>query len=307
MMDFCNLSPSTVTITVNVDTTFDLPRIANLLLRDHPETLGRKQIVTNKEYKQLYFSPGAVIYLKYKTDWYGVKKSSSLSSDASSSENDFFQITFVIYVSTLARVHVMLFRNGKLKVAGCKGENDVLFVIDRLKKYYSTLEYRVYNYVIANEMINITFGFPFVVDKLAINKLFQDKPNCLAHYEQTTRQYVTVKLYTTRPTRIKALVKYSRANATTTLSVREDPLTGKKKKPNTCFMVFPRRVVMSGCGIDYSIMEEHYNIFMDLVRKNEHNIALPVKNELPDTSAGRVCQSSSGEPGTFKVRGKRGK
>ncbi len=299
--DFGNLRASTVTISVETNLNFDLNSIVKQLL-DKPTSINDEvaqrthQILSSKVevpidvYKLLTNPAGTVSYLKFSNVWYGVRRRgmglSKTTTKTRVSKNDFInQATLVVYVYQNVKINAMLFQNGKIKMAGCKSENDALFVLHTLVRIagraatmvvnplFSTINVPVRGdpmFVMANEMINVTFSFPDTIDKLEVNRLFQSLPveQCNSNYEQTSKQYVNIKLFSpqqnSRTVLVGSLVLPGR------LYLRTIPfrMINSKKHPSTCFMVFPERVVMSGCGIDYTIMQRHYEIFNSVLERH---------------------------------------
>jgi hypothetical protein len=112
-------------------------------------------------------------------------------------------------------------------------------------------------------MINISFSLPFIINKIEINRIF-NKTDCISFYEQTSQQYVNIKMSNDN---IKKKAIKLELTPSSRLSVIEVDV---KRPMKTCFMVFDKRVIMS--GVDYVMMESHFQRFKNILDENVEDI-----------------------------------
>jgi hypothetical protein len=269
---FRELNISTVTINVESNIFFDLNGvlqailIADTLLKDQKE-------ISHQEYKNQNHPRGTISYVCYKDEWCGVRRKKKKAS--SKKRNDFVnQVTLDIFIECSRRVNVMIFRNGKIKLAGCKNSNDAIIAVTNIwsiltlngKECITMTNNLDTSFLFTNEMINISFSFPFVINKIEVNKLFNSKSDCISFYEQTGQQYVNIKMLTGNNKK-KAIRMELPLNSLPRLFVVE---IDSKNPMKTCFMLFEKRVIMS--GVDYTVMEQHFLRFRSVFNDNIHSI-----------------------------------
>ena len=295
--DFKTLKCSTMTVVIKTNMVFDLKHIYQKFsefstTRKKKAIPLKSKIVVNKPN---IYQKGTISYVKYNDMYLGEKiiKSKKKGTDFTN------QITINIHTDHNI-INVMIFSNGKMKLAGCIDDNDTKFVIDTIYDYISPClikheslskeckicsnsTSRIINnhigiitepiFIFTNEMINITFSFPdivdddFVINKLKLNQLLQKNDYCTSSFEQTLPSYTDVKFqyYDTFRFGKRYLYKSNKI-----INERID-IIKKDKIPSTCIMVFPQRIVMSACGIDYNILENHYIKFKNIIEENLPN------------------------------------
>jgi hypothetical protein len=295
--EFSKLNISTITVNIMTNIQFNLAEIYSLIIRlasyDKTSLLNQKIEISQAQHKKLQYPKGTISYINYNGDWRGIRKKPNKEKEKRIKEkkkrNDFInQTTIDIFTDTNRRINVMIFKNGKLKLAGCRHSNDAIIatfylwdIISKNDTSYRMLEnmdsygLRTINdiecpaFLYTNEMINISFQFPFSVDKIKVNNLFNSiSDNCVSLYEQTGRQYVTVHLSSKIDDKVAILLQQL-GDETYHFST---PVHEMKKIPKTCFMVFDKRVIMS--GIDYPTMNLHYVRFIDIISKNVDKVKL---------------------------------
>uniref|UniRef100_A0A6C0JVE2 Uncharacterized protein n=1 Tax=viral metagenome TaxID=1070528 RepID=A0A6C0JVE2_9ZZZZ len=282
MENFRNLKISTATVCVESNIVFDLDLITKYFFDNQSlEYMIKKEELSTNDHKELVLSNGTISYVYYKGDWRGIKKKNK--KDSSKKRNDFIhQVTIDVHISR--RISVMLFRNGKFKMAGCKFINDAVEIILILFAHISIIEKGfnlIFNskiidntvpiFLFNNVMINVSFSFPYIINKIELNNVLNDL-QYLSYYGQTSQQYVNLKMFSEDIEMIKYIVIKKR-NETFNLDVLEKPVTIKKNHSNkTCFMIFDKRVIMS--GVNYTEMEKHYNKFVEILKHHIQKIKL---------------------------------
>lgn len=315
---FRNINISTITINIESNITFNLNEIINFfstdfitqqkfspgLIRSY-ELLKNQKEIEEKDFKKLKFEEGTISYINYKNNWRGLKKK---KNKIGKRKNDFInQATIDIFVPNCfsednKRVNMMIFRNGKIKMAGCKNSNDAINALNyfwdiisnfnscfsiNMNMTFLNLEKSPYeflnwdnhpSFIFTNEMINVSFCFPFILKKKEINRLFSTlKDNefvCKSHYEPTGQQYVNIKIYS-EDTIKKAILIQESIDVNKPIYDMFVIDTTFKHQPKTCFMIFDKRVIAS--GIDYLVMEKHYNFFINLIEKNYDKLKLNIQ------------------------------
>lgn len=324
-LSFKDINISTVTISIESNLIFDLNEIINCIIENSSSEfqnniLNYQKEIEMKEFKLMKFEPGTISYINFKNIWRGIKRKKIRKGKR---KTDFInQATMDVFVldcikNIPKRINMMIFRNGKMKLAGCKNTNDA---INALEYFWSTIfnyekcyslninltfmnieksyDYEFNNFeinpsfIFTNEMINISFGFSKTLKKTSINNLFaqleiaddtldntqsefEQDIECTSYYEPTGQQYVTTKLYSNNLYTKKAiLLQYIRNKFSDNISEKTYNNIYNiyiidvefKKTPKTCFMIFDKKVISS--GIDYIVMEKHFNYFIGLIEKN---------------------------------------
>lgn len=289
MNEFRDLKISTITINVESNVVFNLSEIAKMFFnKSHIFTLLKQKVeLSPNEHKKLSFPHGTISYIYHEGNWRGFRKRKKNSNNKKDKKkrNDFInQATIDIFVSH--RINVMIFRNGKIKLAGCKHTNDAIEAV--LKIWGLIAEERgcidlVFNpkvphnqypsFIFTNEMINVSFSFPHPVNKIMINRIFNQTEDCISFYEQTSQQYVNIKMHSSSIIKKGILLEKNDDNV---FSLEVIPIVPTPASPltKTCFMVFDRRVIMS--GVDYPEMEIHYKRFIDVFKKHINFLTLPL-------------------------------
>jgi hypothetical protein len=217
--------------------------------------------MTISEHKKIQRERGCVIFAQYKTFWRGIKRIKKIKQK----KNDFInQVTMDIF--TRRRVNVMIFKNGKIKIAGCESTNDAIFIMITIYNLLTPDVYKIEgipSFLFTSEMINVSFSFPFCINKVAVNNIFNrlNPQEYFAFYEQTGQQYVNLKIFNKEISRLCIQMKQNEENYE--LNIVERPF---KKKPIISFMIFDQRVIMS--GVDIKIMKRVYQKFLDLLNDN---------------------------------------
>lgn len=306
---FRSLSVSTITINIESNLYFNKKAILDLFINiselneekinkipldnmlsiNHESILKTSELLskcdekTEKEHKELLFPIGTISYIFYDKKKRGIwkkKKAKKISK-----KNVFLnQVTLDIFTEK-SRINVMIFINGKIKLAGCKNSNDAICVISILMDYLNTLSkildlqcpistrsgYDDIYFLFEKNMINISFSLPFVVRKPAINKLFNDL-GCISFYEQTGQQYVNVKMNSNNKDKtIISLIIDKNNNLNMIVSKKElEP----DKVGITSFMFFGSRVIMSGKSNDYNDMEKNYYELINIIKSNFNIISV---------------------------------
>jgi hypothetical protein len=270
---FRNLNISTITINVESNLFFHLEVLFKIFTSG--TISSQKSELSQKEYKDDYLNqvhiPGTISYICYKNNWYGTRKKKKRSN--LKKRNDFVnQVTLDIFVENHRKVNVMIFGNGKIKLAGCKNSNDALSTT--LKIYDLVINTPALSvngisptFIFVNEMINISFVIPFVINKIKINKLFNEFKNCISFYEQTGQQYVNIKMLTDLIN--KKAIKLEILDSKINIYIIDIQVKNPMK---TCFMLFDKRVIMS--GVDYLIMEKHFYTFKNILLQNKETIKI---------------------------------
>ena len=285
MNKFRDLKISTITINVESNIVFNLSEISQIFFdRSHLFTLlAQKTELSPSEHKKLSFPDGTISYIYYEGNWRGLRKRKKTHNK----KRNIFKNQTTIDIFVTHRINVMIFRNGKIKLAGCKHTNDAIEVF--LKLWSIISEERdciemVYNpnvphnqhpsFIFTNEMINTSFSFPRPINKLMINRIFNKKSNCISYYEPTSQQYVKIKMLSNNiPEKNCILLEKTDCD---TFSLKVIPVNLSNKSSKTCFMVFDKRVIMS--GVNYIEMERHYEQFIDVFEKNINQLVLPIVN-----------------------------
>lgn len=284
MNDFRDLKISTITINVESNVVFNLSEIAKMFFnKSHIFTLlKQKTELSPNEHKKLSFPHGTISYIYHEGNWRGLRKRKKNSGTKEKKKrNDFInQATIDIFVTH--RINVMIFRNGKIKLAGCKHTNDAIEAVLKLWALISEEKdciNLVFNpkipqnqypsFIFSNEMINVSFSFPHPVNKIMINRIFNQTDRCISFYEQTSQQYVNIKMQSL-PIVKQSILLENTEDEVFTLTVIPIASTRSTK---TCFMVFDRRVIMS--GVDYPEMENHYKRFIEVFQNHITHLMLP--------------------------------
>jgi hypothetical protein len=271
------LNISTITINVESNIFFNLDSLVNVFSQLKPldessirttELLGTRNELSICDYKKQHHPTGTVSYICYKNEWKGLRRKKK--KPPLRKRNDFVnQVTLDIFIEKSRRINVMIFKNGKIKLAGCKNSNDALNAVtriwDMLKGTNAVISVDKDNttFVFINEMINISFSLPFIINKIEINRIF-NKTDCISFYEQTSQQYVNIKMSNDN---IKKKAIKLELTPSSRLSVIEVDV---KRPMKTCFMVFDKRVIMS--GVDYVMMESHFQRFKNILDENVEDI-----------------------------------
>lgn len=274
---FRSLNISTITINVESNIFFNLDSLVSTFMEiDSKEDqimvrsrkiLNEKKELPQVEYRKQIHPPGTISYICYKNEWKGIRKKKKRSQ--TKKRNDFVnQVTLDIFVENSRRVNVMLFRNGKIKLAGCKNSNDavgaLLRIWDLLKNRSAVIKKEeTIVFVFINEMINISFSLPFIINKIEINKLFNKTEECISFYEQTGQQYVNIKMASDGDKKKAVKLELTSQSSVPKISVVDVNI---KKPMKTCFMLFDKRVIMS--GVDYLVMENHFGKFKKMFEDN---------------------------------------
>lgn len=305
-MEFNNfnlLIPSTITVNVESNINFDLKNIIDnfkhIIKSNHvnkncyynfknTQQILIKQLVEKDCSKyENYFIAGTIVYIRYNDFWRGIKTS---KTDKLGFNN---QISFKIFIDKGHYVNVMMFANGRLKMAGCKNNNDSIFVMAILWQYVNGKMKQIINpfldslgipsdktpvFVFTNEMMNIPFRFPKTLNKVKVNTIFNDinDKNILSYYEPTGQHCVNIKLLNEFKNRM-AIIMCNISPNNFVVFIKEVLCKIKKQefdKTGTSFMVFPNNVIMSGNGIDFEILKNDYNKFTSILQKNMSNIIL---------------------------------
>jgi len=281
---FRKLNISTITINVESNIFFNLAHVIEFfftldgkgddVLEQTKELLLSQRELTHTEYKKQVFPKGTISYICYKTKWGGVRRKKKKTTKK---RNDFVnQVTLDVFIEPTRKINVMLFRNGRIKLAGCKTANDAVVSVLRLYELLSKTPDCVVMgseptaFIFRNEMINISFSFPFTINKPKVNKLFNKIPNCLSFYEQTGQQYVNVKMFGDQKHKKAIQLVLPRDDSDVPkISVVDIPINNQMK---TCFMLFEKRVIMS--GVDYKTMEGHFETFRNIFKSNIDEISI---------------------------------
>lgn len=291
-LKFRNLNISTITINVESNIFFSLSHVMNAFLNfDSSETtlLKQQKELSHSDYKNQIHPKGTVSYICYKNVWWGLKRK---KKRLLKKRNDFVnQVTLDVFVDTNRRINVMLFKNGRIKLAGCKTSNDaviaVMNIYEFLKNKDRCIIFQTENsnttFIFRNEMINISFSFPSTINKIKVNKIFNLFKDCISFYEQTGQQYVNVKMLSDSnqkkgikvelPNELDSCItKHSHAcmnciGVQPKISIVNISVTRPMK---TCFMLFEKRVIMS--GVDYCLMENHFTQFLKIL--SDQNVFL---------------------------------
>lgn len=300
---FTKLKVSTVTVNVETNIEFKLNEILKVFTSylDKTDILSKRMELSQPDHKLLSFPKGTITYINHKGVWFGLKK---MKKKPAKRRNDFVnQITIDIFVDEprkdtpepMRRVNVMIFPNGKFKLAGCRGINDALVAVfsiwERILKHDQCFNLinkmksmpvidNVPTFLFTTEMINVRFSFPFVVNKIKLNKLFNMiSKDCFSSFEGTGTQSVSVKLTSPQVTRTGVVMKQSDGN-TYVLDTIQLPM---EKLPKTSFMVFDQSVILS--GVDYPSSIQHYSRFINVVLANYKAIELSdgftIDNDIP--------------------------
>ena len=275
-LNFRDLNISTITINVESNLFFNLSQVMTTMLNvaintgdtaldDTRILLAEQKELSHTEYKKQKHPGGTISYICYKNVWRGLKRK---KKKLLKKRNDFVnQVTLDIFIDNDRRINVMLFRNGRIKLAGCKTSNDAIIAVLRLHRILKicvVLQSPLASFLFRNEMINISFAFPFTINKVKVNQLFNRLvSDCISFYEQTGQQYVNVKMFGNSSNSKKAIKLEGNK-----ISVVDIPSSSLMK---TCFMLFEKRVIMS--GVDYKLMEVHFRLFREILDKNRKEIS----------------------------------
>uniref|UniRef100_A0A6C0JBK9 Uncharacterized protein n=1 Tax=viral metagenome TaxID=1070528 RepID=A0A6C0JBK9_9ZZZZ len=306
-MEFNNfnvLIPSTITVNVESNINFDLKNIIvyfkhiiknnNCVNKNCYYQFKNTQNILNKQLVEKdcskyenSFTPGTIVYIRYNDFWSGIKTS---KTDKLGFNN---QISFKIFINKGYYINIMMFENGRLKMAGCKNNNDSVFVMAILWQYVNERTKQIINpfldslklpsdktpvFVFTNEMMNIPFRFSRTLNKVKVNTIFNNikDGNILSYYEPTGQHCVNIKLLNDVKNRTAIILCILSPNNFVVFI--KDVLCKIKKqefdRTGTSFMVFPNNVIMSGNGIDFEILKNDYNKFTKILQKNASDIVL---------------------------------
>jgi len=282
MTDFQNLKISTMTMCVEWNFKFDLKLLVDRLRNNYyPETdlilctkeaivQTRKNLIgveylRSSEFKSLTFPIGTISKLNY-----GATKLGKIKKTKQTTVNTFRnQVSMDIFVETNKRVNVMVFVNGKIKLAGCQTTNHgigaMLCLSDYLRIHSLVADGYNLEFVMSSEMINVTYLLPFQISKTSTYRVFSRKNFCQAFYERTGQQNVNVKFSTSTNFFYRTVVKLNLSKKIVEFEEKE-----VLKRPKTTFMIFPKRIIIS--GIDYSVMEGHFKDLLDILLENEKEL-----------------------------------
>jgi hypothetical protein len=298
MIRFDELNVSTITIIIKSNISFQLGEILTLfqMIRKKLLPITNPYIITpastlatfecltlTENYtkkKKLTFPQGTISYFRFSNKQYGIlKRKPKITCKKDSIFRN--QVSLDIFVTETRRVNMMIFKNGNIKLAGCQSINNAIVALlilwDIIKqttnwstKFKQLPEFRFYT-----EMINISFTFPIEISKRALNKICNTMNDTIAHYEPTSQNYVTIKMTDDNDINDTKLVVSLTLPADNTT---REPIELKITKgsfttpPSTCFMAFPRRIIMS--GVDKVIMKKQFDRLISVLAENIEFIKL---------------------------------
>lgn len=297
--NFKCLPISTITVMVESNVHFNLDKLTKIILsstnsefeegddfsRDAFEStkscLKQLNMMSIKDFKGLKFPDGTISFIQCNGEKFGkIRKRYKKKTG----KNDFRnQVTLDIFVNDNKRINMMIFKNGKFKIAGCKNTNNAISAVLHIWKYVEFLKRKnsmdddIFKMIdehppffkFTNEMINTSVSFSFTMNKNMINQSFKKEKEFKVFFEQTGQQYVNVKITEEdlEHKKIGIVVYFDEGK------IRIDKFeTPFKKEARTCFMFFPKRVIIS--GTDFTIMEIHYNKAIPIIEKNKDTIIL---------------------------------
>lgn len=265
---FSDLRISTMTVIVELSFFIKPMELATRLCDDPENYLLRDQTeMCKSRYKTLLYPAGTILHVQYNSFWRGVRR---IRAKGKKKKNDFVNVVTVDIFTKRRRINVMIFKNGKVKIAGCESTNDAIQVISSLIVDVAPNEYTM---TFFNEMINISFSFPFCINKMGINSLFNGERGTFvdgaqryfSFYEQTGPQYVNLKVMSESDSRLCVVV--SVVNGRRELHIEPRSF---KRPPKTSFTIFDRRVIMS--GVDKRTMSDVYADFLRIIIENKSHV-----------------------------------
>lgn len=260
---FTDLRISTMTVIVELSFFVRPQELATRLCEDaNNVVLSEQTEMCKSQYRRLTYPAGTIVHVQYNTFWRGVRR---VRQRARKKKNDFVNVVTVDVFTTNRRVNVMIFKNGKIKMAGCESTNDAVNIVRWLIDSTAPAEYSA---VFSNEMINISFSFPYCINKMGINSVFNslvDDHRYFSFYEQTGPQYVNLKVIS--DVRDRLCVVMSRRDGAYWLTVEARSF---RHPPKTSFTIFDRRVIMS--GVDKLAMRAVYAEFLRVIDDNKLSV-----------------------------------
>lgn len=261
---FSDLRISTMTVIVELSFFIRPMELAMQLCANEP-SLQTQTEMQKSAFKKLSYPAGTIIHVQYNSFWRGIRR---MRTKGRKKKNDFINVVTVDVFTEKRRVNVMIFKNGKVKMAGCESTNDAVYVITRLIGSSAPEEYTM---TFLNEMINISFSFPFCINKMGINNVFNEirTDKYFSFYEQTGPQYVNLKVYSETSKRLCVVITVTTVDGVQhrTLSVEERDF---KRPPKTSFTIFDKRVIMS--GVDKQTMSDVYADFLRVINDNKLSV-----------------------------------
>lgn len=208
-------------------------------------------------------------------EWYGVRRLKnsrfSLEEKKKKKRNNFInQITITISRGDGKKTNLMIFKNGKIKIAGCQCVNDALKSFEMFWKNISNND----DVVDSNEevvislndvMINVSFENENNINKIRLNE-FLNTPKfeniCTSFYEPSSQQAINVQLfYPSYST--KSIERFLFSKEKKIEKISNAIVFIKEKKRKTSLMIFDTRIVMS--SVDYILLKQSLDFLIEMI------------------------------------------
>jgi len=290
------LKISTITMTAESNINYDLNGIINSDFVNH-EYLKNKVIFSKEsEYKNFLkniFEYGTILFLKYMDKYKGYKYHKPKKRFKKKNiENDFInQISVDIISRNNLKISAMVFRNGNIKLAGCKNIDDVLVLIE-IDKFFKKFKKNIDNnsqrfidlyknkceseidknktiILISQNMINATYYFDYEINKKILNKLINQMDNSKFNcsFEPTGQQ--CVKLEITDVSKKKYhILKISNED----YNYEMHEIIDKDVKNTTSFTIFSLSCIISGSN--YQSINNSFMIFKSIIDEYKHELKI---------------------------------
>lgn len=291
-----DLKISTITMTAESNINYDLNEIINSDFSEHKYLKDQIIYTKESEYKKFLknqFEIGTILFLKYMNNFKGYKYHKPKKRlKKKNIENDFInQISIDIISKNNLKISAMIFKNGNIKLAGCKSIDDVLVLIE-IDKFFKKFKKNIDNnsqrfiqlyknrykteddcnksiILICQNMINATYYFDYEINKKILNKIINqiDNPKFNCSFEPTGQQCVKLEI-TDIAKRKYHILKISNED----YSFEINEIIDNEYKNKTSFTIFPLSCIISGSN--YQSINNSFSLFKCIIEeyKNELDI-----------------------------------
>lgn len=290
------LKISTITMTAESNINYDLNGIMDLDLSEHKYLKHQILFSKESEYKKFLkndFEFGTILFLKYMDKFKGYKfHKPKKRLKKKNTENDFInQISIDIISKNNLKISAMVFKNGNIKLAGCKSIEDV-FVLIEIDKFFKNFKKNIDNnsrrfinliknnflstndqnksiILICQNMINVTHYFDYEINKKILNKIINqmENPKFNCSFEPTGQQCVKLEI-TDISERTFHLLKISNQN----YSYEIKEIVDTEYENTTSFTIFPFSCIISGSN--YKSISNSFNKFKFIIEKYKNELEI---------------------------------
>lgn len=283
------LKISTITMTAESNINYDLNGIIDSDFSEHKYL--KEQVLYSKEseYKNFLkneFEFGTILFLKYMDKFRGYKYHKPKKRlKKKNIENDFInQISIDIISKNNLKISAMVFKNGNIKLAGCKSIDDV-FILIEIDKFFKNFKKNIDNnsqrfvklyknknevekdvhksvILICQNMINATYYFNYEINKKVLNKIINEMDNSKFNcsFEPTGQQCVKLEIKDLSK-KIYHLLKISNQDYTYELT----EIIDDEFENTTSFTIFPLSCIISGSN--YQSINNSFILFKSIIEK----------------------------------------